>query len=260
MKKTGQILLLLLFIMAPVYLFSAQLSKEKMVEILAGIDQRVKNNGDYKSLVYMEQRKKDEPDVVFQMIVFRRDLDQKLMMLFTQPKSETGKGYIRIDKNLWYYDPIVGKWDRRTDREHIGGTDSNRQDFDQSDLAGEYDPEYIGEEKLGNFTVWHLKLTGKQGQDLSYPIVELWVDENTGNDLKRQDFALSGRLLRTSYSPAWEKLYSESKKSYLWYRKKIMIYDEVDKGNSTIIVIKSIDLSTLPENIFTKAWMETQSR
>jgi len=260
MKKNFIILSLLLLILAPQFLFSAQLNREKMVDILAGIDQRVKNNGDYKALTYMLQRKKDEPDVVFQLIVFRRDIDQKLMILFTEPKSEVGKGYLRVDKNLWYYDPSVGKWDRRTDREHIGGTDSNRQDFDQSDLAGEYDPEYVDEEQLGNFKVWHLKLTGKPGQDLAYPIVELWVDEATGNDLKRQDFALSGKLLRTSYSPKWEKLYSDTKKAYLWYRKEIYIYDEIEKGNSTVIEIKSIDLSALPENIFTKAWFETQSR
>ena len=52
------------------------------------------------------------------------------------------------DRNLWYYDPTVGKWERRTDRERIAGTDSRRQDFDQSDLAGEYDPEFVAEEKL----------------------------------------------------------------------------------------------------------------
>ena len=38
----------------------------------------------------------------------------------------------------------------------------------------------------------------KDGVDVAYPIVKLWVDKATGNDLKRQDFALSGRLMRTS--------------------------------------------------------------
>ena len=236
------------------------LSKEKMVEILKGIDIRIRSSGDYKSLVYLEQHEKDKPDIAREALVYRRDADEKLMILFTKPKTEAGKGYLRIDKNLWYYDPSVGKWERRTDRERIAGTDSRRQDFDQSKLAEEYDPVFDSDTKLGNFNVWILKLTAKTGVDVAYPIVKFWVDKATGNDLKREDYALSGRLMRTSYNPKWQKLYSESKKAELWYRQDVRIYDEVDKANSTLVVIKSVDLHALPENIFTKAWLESKSR
>jgi len=236
------------------------LPKDKMVDLLKGIDFRIRSSGDYKALVYLEQREKDKPDLVREALVYRRDADEKLMILFTKPKTEAGKGYLRIDKNLWYYDPTVGKWERRTDRERIAGTDSRRQDFDQSKLAEEYDPAFESEESLGNFKVWVLKLTAKPGVDVAYPIVKFWIDEATGNDLKRQDFALSGRLMRTSYVPKWEKLYSDSKKAELWYRKEVRIYDEVDKGNSTLVIIRSVDLHALPENMFTKAWLESKSR
>ena len=239
---------------------AAPLDQSKMVDLLKGIDQRIKSSGDYKALVYLEQREKDKPDVVREALAYRRDADEKLMILFTKPKTESGKGYLRIDKNLWYYDPTVGKWERRTDRERIAGTDSRRQDFDQSKLAEEYDPSFAGDEKLGNFNVWVLKLTAKAGVDVAYPVVKLWIDTGTGNDLKRQDFALSGRLMRTSYVPKWEKLYSESKKAELWYRQEIRIFDEIDKSNSTIVIVKSVDLHPLPENIFTKAWLESKSR
>src|ERR1041385_3656842 len=162
--------------MLPIAFFPARaaerLSQEKMRELLAGIDQRIRSASDYKALFYLEQREKDKPDIVREGLAYRRDSDEKLMILFTKPKTEAGKGYLRIDKNLWYYDPTVGKWERRTDRERIAGTDSRRQDFDQSDLANEYDPEFIAEEKLGHFKVWHLKLTGKPGKDLAYPLVE----------------------------------------------------------------------------------------
>ena len=235
-------------------------TKEKMVELLRGIDQRIKSSGDYKALFYLEQREKDKPDVVREGLAYRRDADEKLMILFTKPKTEAGKGYLRIDRNLWYYDPTVGKWERRTDRERIAGTDSRRQDFDQSKLAEEYEPAAGPDEKLGTFDVWVLKLAAKPGVDVAYPVVKLWIDKATGNDLKRQDFALSGRLMRTSYVPKWQKLFSESKNADLWYRQEIRIYDEIDKANSTLVIIKSVDLHALPENIFTKAWLESKSR
>src|ERR1700722_4573731 len=236
------------------------LSQDKMVEVLKGIDMRIRSSGDYKALFYLEQREKDKPDVVREGLAYRRDADEKLIILFTKPKTEAGKGYLRIDKNLWYYDPTVGKWERRTDRERIAGTDSRRQDFDQSKLAEEYDPVFEKEEKLGAFDTVVLKLTVKPGTDVAYEIVRLWIDKATGNYLKRQDFALSGRLMRTSYVPKWEKLYSESKHADVWYNKEIRIYDEVDKANSTLVIIRSVELKPLDENMFTKAWLESKSR
>jgi len=242
--------------------FSAQAapSHDEMVTMLKGIDDRIRSTGDYKALIYLEQRERDKPDAVREALVYRRDVDQKLMILFTKPKSEGGKGYLRVDKNLWYYDPTVGKWERRTDRERIAGTDSRRQDFDQSRLAEEYEPVLEKEEKLGAFDTWVLKLTAKPGVDVAYDIVKLWIDKPTGNYLKRQDFALSGRLMRTSYVPKWAKLYSESKKADVWYNQEIRIYDEVDKANSTLVMIRSVELKSLEENMFTKAWLESKSR
>ncbi len=235
-------------------------SKEDMVVMLKTIDTRQHNSGDWKSIVYMESHERDKTDTVYEMLVFRRDKDQKLMFLFTKPKNETGKGYLRLDKNLWMYDPKVGKWERRTEREKIGGTDSRREDFDQSNLAGEYDPTDLGEGKLGAFAVRHLKLTAKAGVDVAFPVTELWIDAASGNILKRQDFALSGRLMRTDYYPKWRKVFSESKGAEVWYPEDMRFYDEVDKANSTVIRILQIDLHPLEENLFTKAWLESKSR
>jgi len=239
---------------------AAPLSKEETVALVKELDDRQRNTGDYRSLAYMEQKERDKADLVYEMALYRRDADDKLMILFLQPKSEQGKGYLRLDKNLWMYDPTVGKWERRTERESIGGTGSRRQDFDESRLADEYVAEYEGEEKLGVFAVHKLKLTAKEGVDVAYPVMRLWVDQATHNILKSQEFALSGRLMRTSYYPKWQKLYSESKKAEVWYPQEMRFYDEVDKANSTLIVIKSVDLRPLEANMFTKAWLESKSR
>lgn len=239
---------------------AAPLSKEEMVKLLSTIDDRQRNGGDFKALAYLETKEKDKADVVYEAVFYRRDADDKLMILFLKPKSEAGKGYLRLEKNLWMYDPTVGRWERRTERERIGGTDSRRSDFDESRLAEEYDPTYEGEEKLGKFTVHKLKLEAKPGVDVAFPVVRLWVDVETSNVLKRQEFALSGRLLRTAYYPKWHKLYSESKKAEVWYPQEMRFYDEVEKANSTVVLIKQVDLRPLDANLFTKAWLESKSR
>jgi hypothetical protein len=235
-------------------------SKAELVELLKGVDDRQRNQGDYRSTVYIEQKEKDKVAVVYEALVFRRSADQKFMILFTKPKASQGQGYLRIDQNLWFYDPAVGKWERRTERERIGGTNSRRSDFDDSRLAEEYDPEDNGEEKLGVYSAQVMTLKGKPSLDLAFPVIKLWVDKATKNELKRQEFALSGRLLRTSYYPKWQKIFSESKKTDIWYPQEIRFYDEVEKQNSTLILVKSVDLKTLEANLFTKAWLESKSR
>ena len=182
------------------------------------------------------------------------------MIIFTAPKSSAGQGYLRLDKNLWFYDPSVGKWERRTERERIGGTNSRRSDFDESRLAEEYDPKDEGEETLGKYHATKLFLTGKPGLDLAFPTIRLWVDKDTKNVLKRQEYALSGKLLRTSYYPKWKKIFSPSKKADVWYPEEMRFFDEVEKANSTLILIKAVDPNALPANLFTKAWLESKSR
>lgn len=236
------------------------LDQKKVDAIVKELDDRQRNSGDYKALCYIEQKERGKNDLVYQGVFYRRDEDDKLMILFLKPKSEAGKGYLRLDKNMFMYDPTVGKWERRTERERIMGTDSRRQDFDESRLAEEFDAKFVKDEKLGKFAVHHLELKAKKGVDVAYPVLHMWIDAATGNMLKRQDFALSGRLMRTTYYPKWKKVFSESKGSEVYYPEQIRIFDEVEKGNKTTVVITSVDLKSLDANIFTKAWLESKSR
>jgi outer membrane lipoprotein-sorting protein len=253
-------LIILALLVAPALSPTAALTPEQTAQVIRTIDERQRNSGDYKALAYMEAKEKSKTDVVYELTVFRRDEDQKLMFLFLAPKSEAGKGYLRIDKNLWFYDPGTGRWDRRTERERIGGTDTRRGDLDESRLAEEYDAVWEADEKLGKFDVNRILLKVKPGVDVAFPSIRLWVDAATQNTLKRQEMALSGKLMRTSYYPRWKKVYSESKKADVWYPEEMRFFDEIEKANQTLILLKQLDLRPLPANIFTKAWLESKSR
>ncbi len=236
------------------------LSQPETDALVREVDQRQRSSGDYKALCYMEAKEKDKTDVVYDLVVYRREAEQKLMILFTRPKSEAGKGYLRLDKNLWLYDPATGKWERRTERERIGGTDTRRGDLDESRLAEEYAATWEDDEKLGAYATHRVRLDVKPGVDVAFPRIRLWIDAATGNVLKRQELALSGRLMRTGYYPKWRKIYSESKKADVWFPEEMRFFDEVEKANSTLILIRQIDLRLLSANMFTKAWLEGKSR
>ncbi len=254
MKKTLAALLL-----SALPLMAGALTPEQALQVVRTIDERWRSSGDWKALCYMEAKEKDKTDVVYQMVVYRRDAEEKMLFLFLQPKSEQGKGYLRLEKNMWFFDPGTGRWERRTERERIGGTDSRRGDF-ESRLAEEYDVTWEADEKLGKYGVHRILLKVKPGVDVAYPVIRLWVDSVSGNVLKRQDMALSGRLMRTSYNPHWKKVYSDSKKADVWYPEEMRQYDEIEKANQTLVLIKEIDLRPLDPNLFTKAWLESKSR
>ena len=236
------------------------LSEDETKKLVILIDDRQRNTGDYSSLVFIDQKEKDKSNKAFEARVSRRDADDKWMILFLKPKSEAGKGYLRLEKNLFLYEPTLGKWERQTERASIAGTGSQRSDFDESRLAEEYKAAFVGDEKLGKFAVHRLKLTALPGTEVASPVVELWVDADTKNVLKRQEFALSGKLLRTAYYPTWDKMFSKSKGAEVYVPKEIRIFDEVDKGNSTVIVLREVKLDPLDANMFTKAWLESQSK
>jgi outer membrane lipoprotein-sorting protein len=249
--------LLLLFAAAPP---ARALTQAETDAVVKTVDERQYNNGDFAALCYMESKEKDKTDVVYELVYYRRSEGQRFLILFTKPKSEAGKGYLRLEKNLWLYDSSTGKWERRTERERIGGTDTRRGDLDESRLAVEYVATWEADEKLGVYAAHKIELKAREGVDVAFPVVRLWVDAATGNVLKRQDMALSGRLMRTSYYPRWKKIFSESKKADVWFPEEMRFYDEIEKANQTLILVKSVDVRPLDANLFTKAWLESKSR
>lgn len=236
------------------------LSNADALKVVQTIDERQFNSGDFKGTCYIKETEKGRDPRLLQATYFRRDKDEKILILITKPKQESGKGYLKIEKNLWMYDPGAGKWERRTERERIGGTNTRRSDLDESRLSKDYTVKWIGNDSIGQYKAHKLELTAKDGVDVAYPKLHILVDKASGNTLKMEEFALSGKLMRTSYYPQWAKEFSKSKGGDVWIPKEIRVFDELEKGRTTTILIKETDFTQLSDAIFTKAWVESQSR
>lgn len=234
---------------------------ENPLPILQKIDEKEQRGDGYRALVYFEHKAPDLPSYVQQASTYSTDGGNKMVVLFANPKIEKGKGYLIVDRNIWFYDPNVGKWDRKTDRERLGGTGARRSDMTANEYARRYDAVYEGKEKLGNFTAHRIRLTIKKGFDVEFPTLRIWVDEATNNVLKREDYALSGKLIRTAYHNKWQKVPDPRKPSgFLWYPQETNFFDEVDKTSTTRVIIKALEVKSQNPNVFTKAWLEARSR
>ncbi|MDQ3262228.1 MAG: outer membrane lipoprotein-sorting protein [Myxococcota bacterium] len=225
--------------------------------LLEQIDARMHTPGDFKAIVYLDEKQRDKR-VTRQVVVHRRALEDKFLLLVTHPKTEAGNGYLRVDSNLFQYDTKLGKWERRTERDQLAGTNARRRDFDEARYSKEYDAKDEGKEKLGKMTVRKLSLTAKEGLDLPFPKMTIWVD-GENNIRKTQEYALSDKLMRTSLIPKYGKTRAPDGQE-VWYPREIRIFDEVEKERSTVMLFKSTDLKKLDDSTFTKAWMEGQTR
>ncbi len=239
---------------------AGSLGMDKALALVKVQDERQHNTGDFKATAFVKDTERGKDPTVSEVEYYRRDRQDKFLILFLAPRDQAGQGYLKIDRNLWFYDPGTGKWDRRTERERIGGTNSRRADYDEPHFIRDFDVHPLGVEPLGDYTADVISLTAKADVDVPYPIQKLWIDDKDDNILERQEYSLSGRLMRTTYYPSWIKRYSASKGADVWTPREIRIFDDLEKGDSTIILIKAMDLNPLDDAMFTKAWIEAKSR
>ena len=233
------------------------LTQAQMVEALKLIDDRLSSTDhDYQTRFYIEERNPDKQAKVSQLVVYRRDKDHRLLLVFTKPKTQMGQGYLRLAQNLWFYDSSSGRWERRTARDNVVGA-AIGADFDMWTLSQDYNPAYKGVEKLGSFSTHRLHLEAKPNADTPFPLTTIWIDMQSGNPLKMENLSLSNELVRTVYFPKWAKAKQGNKVVY--YPTQVRIFRTADKAE-TILLVQETALSPLASGIFTKAWLESQSR
>ena len=61
------------------------LTQAEVDAVVERLDVRQRNSGDYKALAYIEQKERGKNDLFYQSVFYRRDADDKLMILFLKP-------------------------------------------------------------------------------------------------------------------------------------------------------------------------------
>ncbi len=174
---------------------------------------------------------------------FRRDAEDKFLMLTLEPENIKGQGILRIGDNMFLYDPQSRKFTHSSLKENVNDSDAKNSDFRMSTYAQDYEVAGYSEGELGKFNVWILELEAKN-DEVPYPF------KKASLVLKTEDYSLSRRLLRTSLFPSYSKIgdsYSPS---------KMIFIDETIEGRKTQITISDISIERLPDSVFTKAYVE----
>jgi outer membrane lipoprotein-sorting protein len=185
--------------------------------------------------------------------MFRRDLEEKFLLLFLEPETQKGQGYLQLEDNLWFYDPESRKFSHSSLKENLEDSETKNSDFRRSSLAEDYEVESYVEEILGKYPVYVLDLVANN-DEVPYPRLRLWLHRDNPLVLKVEDYSLSERLMRTAYYPKYMKV------SGRFIPSRMLFVDELKEGEKTQVTIKDASVAELPDSVFTKAYLERVNR
>lgn len=194
---------------------------------------------------------------VTEAIMYRRDKTSNYTILITSPIQDRGKGYLQIESNVWFYDPVDRKFTFSSKRDKFQNTNANTSDFAPMDFCSNYKIISAIPKKLGAYDCVLFELDAKV-DDVVYPKVKVWITKDDGLIRKKEDYSLSGQLLRTTAIPSYQLIGNRS------IPVSMLIVDNL-KGKKindkmqyekTQISIKNVSFAKQKDSVFTKAYFE----
>ena len=205
---------------------------------------------DQSARVTIVQRKPGESDNVMQAQYFRRDAEKKTLILILKPEANRGQGLLMIGDDVTiFYDPESRKFSTVAKSGSFQDTNAKNSDFEAPNFSTKYDIVDATRESLVKKDTWALTLKARTN-DVSYPTIKLWLEIGSNLCLKMENYSLSNRLMSTT-------LYGK----YVSIKGKFIpqiwrFEDNLKKGEITVISLESPSLEKLPDNVFTKAYLE----
>lgn len=212
-------------------------------------------NRDLTALYTIVSEKPGEPGEVREARIFRRDREDKFLIIILKPSAEKGNGYLRLNKDIvWFYDRSGRTFERTTLRESVSGSNAQNRDFQDPGYSENYRVVSRKKGKLGKFPVLILDLAART-KNASYSFLKIWVSQENTLLLKEAAYSSGKRLMRTLLIPRYTRL---GQGTYL--PQNMLILDHLNPGEKTQISIKNPSLSRLSDGIFKKEYLERVSR
>jgi len=224
---------------------------EKCYKIMESTDDNLAYHGDYSATISLVIEKPGKPKENLQYKIFERTDKDLMTIVQLFPEADKGVGYLRDGDNIWSYDPISRKFSHTSIKEALGDSDIKLDDVEQNEKKwrNNYNVTAYEEGTLGKFAVDIITLTAKTNEP-SYAKTKYYVRKDIPLVLKEEDFSGSDRLMRTILIPKYSKVPAG------YVSTQVLIRDELNKGEQTQQVVSELTFDSLPDKIFTKAYLE----
>ena len=224
---------------------------EKAYKILEATDDVLAYHGDYSATISFKIEKPGKPEENIQYKIFERT-DKKLMtMVQLFPEADKGNGFLRDGDNIWSYDPISRKFSHTSIKDAIGNSEVKLDDVEQDENSYRINYDITGFESgvISKYEVYIITVTAKTNEP-SYAVSKIYVRKDLNLIIKYEDYSGSGRLMRTTLLPKYSKVPSG------YVPTQQIVRDELNPGENTTMIISDMTFDTLPDRIFTKAYLE----
>ena len=171
----------------------------------------------------------------------------RFLVEFTS-RAEEGQRVLRRDDSLYLYYPDARETIRLQGaalRDNLLGSDLSYEDISGGrGLASDYRFNLIGEETVDGYPSYKVELVART-TSVAYPRQVYWVDREEFVLRKAEQFARSGRLLKTTY------ILETMRQDGYHFPSRIRVVDETRRSSGTEMIVESARLGVdLPRNIF----------
>ncbi|HUW39539.1 MAG TPA: outer membrane lipoprotein-sorting protein [Rectinemataceae bacterium] len=205
---------------------------------------------DYTAVYGIVTEKPGDNPTTMQIKIFRRDAHDQIVILFQKPEKQKGQGYLKIDDNVWFYDPESGAYSHSTMKENISNTKAKNSDFKKYTYAEDFDVVKAESGRLGIFDTWVLTLQAKN-DEVSYQKIKLTIRKDKPIPLMEEDYSVSNRLMRTIYFlPTYIEVAGRLVPA------RIKMVDNINVGEQSVLTLSDVHVGRLPDMVFSKTFLE----
>ncbi|MHB0854928.1 MAG: outer membrane lipoprotein-sorting protein [Rectinema subterraneum] len=185
--------------------------------------------------------------------IFRRDKDDAFLMLTLEPESRKGQGMLRVDNNMWRYDPTSRKFTHTTLKDTYENSTVRNNDFRRWQRSIDYSVEKITTGTLGNYTVIIGELKANN-DEVPFPYIRMYIEKDRKIVLKVEEYSLSMKLLRTAYYTQYVQIGNS-------FVPTVQIFqDGLIPEKRSQVTYTDISTKPVPDYYFTKEYLERVSQ
>jgi outer membrane lipoprotein-sorting protein len=174
--------------------------------------------------------------------------NENTVVMVTEPAAERGQIILMKGRDLWVFLPNVSQPVRLALSQRLTGEVSNG-DIARANFAGDYVPQLVGTEQIGNEAYYVLELIAAD-RGVTYRRVMYWVNQKTFQPHKAEFYSLSNRLLKTCHYEDYQKMAGALRPT------RLIMDDALHAGEQSVLEYSGMVPRDLPDRIFTKDYLK----
>ena len=178
----------------------------------------------------------------------------KGLIVYLEPELVSGTMFLTWtpeegDARMWLYMPDLGIvkeliTEQSREQEFISGSGITREDIAEGyKYKDDYTPELVGEEEINGMPAYVLVCTPKEGHDVDWSKIKLWVHKEEFAVIKAEFYDLDGQLAKTMEG---DDFYTDS----IGFIPHVVRFRDLEEGSSSVITIIDREAKEIPDDYF----------